>query len=226
MINKDEWQSNIKPLTILLYTSVALTIFIYYGSAEFFSNNFAAENNQSSQYYYFLSSFILLGLIPVLIWKIGFKHSLKRLGLSFGDTKKSLLIIAVGLPLMAVMAYFSAKDPSFLAEYPLYRGLADNRSILPGYILIYSLYYIGWEIYFRGFMLFGLRESYGEPASILIQTIPSCLLHIGKPDGEIFASIIAGIAFGWLVLRCRSIWPIFICHCGLGVFLDLFIIYG
>ncbi|MCD6163291.1 MAG: CPBP family intramembrane metalloprotease [candidate division Zixibacteria bacterium] len=226
MINKDEWQANIKPLTILLYTSIALTVFRYYGSAKFYADKFIAENSPASQYYYFLSSFVLLGLIPVLIWKVGFKHSLKDMGLSFGDTKKSLLIIAVGLPLMAVMAYFSSKDPSFLAEYPLYRGLAANQGILPIYILMYSLYYIGWEFYFRGFMLFGLRESYGEPASILIQTIPSCLLHIGKPDAEIFASIVAGIAFGWLVLRCRSIWPIFIFHFGLGVFLDLFIIYG
>lgn len=226
MINKNEIQTNIKPLLILLYTPIALTIFKYYGSAEFYSRSVSSSGGPGEQYYYFLSSFILLGLIPLLIWIFGFKFKLSDIGLSLGDYKWSLSFIAVGLPLMILLAYLSSKNPSFQNEYPLFRGLLSNDSGLLSYFMIYGLYYIGWEIFFRGFMLFGLEGSYGKSASILIQTIPSVLMHIGKPDGEIFASILAGIVFGWVALRCRSIWPIFICHWGLGIFLDIFIIYG
>jgi len=52
------------------------------------------------------------------------------------------------------------------------------------------------------------------------------LMHIGKPDAEIFASIAAGLIFGWAVIKCRSIWPVFFSHWALGGFLDIFIIYG
>jgi len=226
MSSQNKTQLNIKPLVILLYAPVVLTIFKYYGSAEFCSRFISASNGLANQYYYFLSSFVLLGLIPVLIWIFGFKLNFSSLGLSLGNHKKSLQFIAIGLPLMALLAYISSKNPDFQVEYPLYRGLLTEQNSLSIYFIIYGLYYLGWETFFRGFMLFGLLDDYGKNASILIQTIPSCLMHIGKPDAEIFASILAGIVFGWVVLRCRSIWPIFICHWGLGVFLDIFIIYG
>jgi membrane protease YdiL (CAAX protease family) len=51
-------------------------------------------------------------------------------------------------------------------------------------------------------------------------------MHIGKPGAEIFASIVAGVVFGWVALKCRSIWPVFISHWGLGAFMDIFVIYG
>ncbi len=226
MPDKNEILHNIKPLLILLYTPIALTIFRYYGSADFYVRFTSSSGGPESHYYYFLSSFLLLGLIPALIWLFGFKLNLRDLGLSTGDIKKTLMFIAIGLPVMAILAYITSKSPAFRAEYPLFRGLLTDQSGLLSYMVLYGFYYIGWEVFFRGFMLFGLREKFGDTISILIQTIPSCLIHIGKPDAEIFSSIIAGIVFGWVALRCRSIWPVFICHWALGVFLDLFIIYG
>ncbi len=211
---------------ILLYTSLALTIFRYYGSAEFYSNNISTSSGPQNQYYYFLSSFIILGIIPILISTLGFKMKLTDIGLGIGDFKKVIFFMLIGMPIIILLAYLSSKNPAFKAEYPLHRAFLAGQNKLLVYLLIYGLYYIGWETFFRGFMLWGLREHFGDTASILIQTIPSCLMHIGKPDVEVFASIVAGLVFGWVVLRCRSIWPVFICHWGLGVFLDIFIIYG
>jgi len=225
MSDTDRKNNQLKPIVIMLYAPIALTVFIYYGSAGFYATNLTSGNGIWGQYYYFTSSFLLLGVIPSFIWLFGFKQSLADLGLGFGDSKKSLMFTILGLIIMAILAYFSSRNPAFQIEYPLFRGLIDNQGNIIEYILMYGLYYAGWEIFFRGFMLFGLKEKFGETYSILIQTIPSCLVHIGKPDAEIFSSIIAGIAFGWVAFRCRSIWPVLISHWALGVFLDLFIIY-
>jgi membrane protease YdiL (CAAX protease family) len=73
-------------------------------------------------------------------------------------------------------------------------------------------------------MLFGLRDAVGAANAILIQTIPSTLLHIGKPDGEIFAAILAGIAFGIIALRTKSILYVFVIHWLIGVTLDFLIV--
>jgi membrane protease YdiL (CAAX protease family) len=222
----DSKKLEFKIFIILLYTPLALTILRYYGSAEFYSDYISSSAGPQNQYYYFLASLVILGIIPILISTLGFKMRLTAIGLGIGDFKKVIFFIVIGLPLIILLTYLSSKNPSFIAEYPLHRTLLTGQNRLLVYFLIYGLYYIGWEIFFRGFMLFSLREHFGDTTSILIQTIPSCLMHIGKPDIEIFASIIAGLVFGWVVLRCRSIWPAFICHWGLGVFLDIFIIYG
>lgn len=210
----------------MLYASIALTAFVYYGSAGFYTANISAGDGVAAQYYYFLSSFILLGLIPLLIWLAVFRDDLRQLGLSAGNFKGGALILAAGLPVVILIAFITAKNPAFRAEYPLYRGLLADQQGAIWYWLILGAYYIGWETFFRGFMLFGLESQFGKANSILIQTLASCLVHIGKPDAEIFGSIIAGIVFGWIVLRYRSIWPVFFLHWALGIFLDIFIIYG
>jgi membrane protease YdiL (CAAX protease family) len=137
-----------------------------------------------------------------------------------------VILALAGLPIIVLVAFLTSKNPSFQAEYPLYRDLLQNQNMGLQYWLMYGLYYFGWESFFRGFMLFGLKDKFGELNSVLIQTIPSCLVHIGKPDAEIFSSIIAGVVFGLLALRTRSIWPIFIWHWGLGITLDIFIVYA
>ena len=112
-------------------------------------------------------------------------------------------------------------------EYPLAKSLLSDQSNLLLYQSAYIIfYYFGWEFFFRGFLLFGLKDRFGDINAILIQTISSCLIHIGKPEGEILGSIIIGILFGIIALRTRSIWYVFLIHAAIGVFLDLFIIYG
>ncbi|MBF0472368.1 MAG: CPBP family intramembrane metalloprotease, partial [Nitrospirae bacterium] len=62
--------------------------------------------------------------------------------------------------------------------------------------------------------------------AILIETISSCLIHIGKPPGETIGSIIVGVIFGLIALRTKSIWYVFILHAVIGVLTDIFIIFG
>ena len=214
-----------KSIIILLYAPVVLTIFIYYGSSGFYNRHFGPATGPDAEYYYFLASFLLLAIIPALIWRLGFGRKFSEMGLSLGNFKYTLIFTLIGVIVMAILAFLSSSDPAFQGEYPLFRGLLTDPAGLGSYILMYGLYYIGWEFFFRGFMLFGLENSVGKTFSILIQTIPSCLVHIGKPDAEIFSSIIAGLVFGWVAFRCRSIWPLFFSHWALGALLDVFIIY-
>jgi membrane protease YdiL (CAAX protease family) len=61
--------------------------------------------------------------------------------------------------------------------------------------------------------------------AVLIQTIPSCLIHIGKPQGELTGSVLAGLILGGLAVRTGSIWYGFFLHATLGVLVDLLIIF-
>jgi membrane protease YdiL (CAAX protease family) len=116
--------------------------------------------------------------------------------------------------------------PDVRSEYPLSRILFAHRDLVLWYEAAYVLfYYIAWEFFFRGFLLFPLAKRFGGMNAVLIQTISSCLVHIGKPEAEIFGSIFAGIIFGVLALRTRSFWYGFALHAGIGVLTDLFILF-
>ncbi len=60
-----------------------------------------------------------------------------------------------------------------------------------------------WEFFFRGFMLFGLKQRFGN-YSILIQTIPFAVMHYSKPFPEAIGSIVAGLFLGVLAFETRS----------------------
>ena len=166
-------------------------------------------------------------VIPVLYVKLVLKKGLNDFGFGLGDRGLGAKILLL-IPLIIVPAiYFAAKMPDVRSEYPLAKSLISDQSHLLVYELAYVIfYYIAWEFFFRGFILFGLKDRFGAFNAVLIQTISSCLVHIGKPEGEIIGSIIVGVIFGTIALRTRSIWYVFLLHAAIGVLTDLFIIYN
>jgi membrane protease YdiL (CAAX protease family) len=167
---------------------------------------------------------VLFGLIPLLLIKYVFKESLASYGLQIGDGNYGWRAVAILGPLFVLSAYPSSAMPAFLAEYPLYPGAGATTTAFMAHAFAYLFFYIGWEIYFRGFMQFGLRASFGDWNSILIQVMASCLVHIGKPAAETYSSILGGLVWGVLAFRTRSIVYGLVIHWLLGVALDLFIV--
>ncbi len=123
-------------------------------------------------------------------------------------------------------AFSASSIEPVLGEYPLPRTLLVDQSMLLFYFFIYTfLYYLPWEFFYRGVLLFGLKGKYGVITAILIQTISSCLVHIDKPFVEILGSIPFGIAFGIIAYNSRSIWVVVLLHALLGIMTDIFIIF-
>ena len=158
--------------------------------------------------------------------KLVFKESLADYGVQRGDTGFSLKALLVLLPVMVALTYPNARVPEFMAEYPFDRGAGSSSAAFISHAGTYLLYYMGWEFFFRGFMQFGLRGALGDWNAILVQTLASCLIHIGKPAGEIYGAIVAGLLWGFIVFRARSLWAVLVMHWALGVSLDFFICFA
>jgi membrane protease YdiL (CAAX protease family) len=220
-----------KPTLILLLTPLLLTTFKYYGSKSFYlaelSDHFVLfqSTEQTGSLYAFAASFVLLGFIPALIVKFVFHESLKDYGVCWGDWKFGMIAVAVLAPLFILAAYPSSRMPDFLAEYPLNKEAGISAGAFLVHAFAYLFFYVGWEFYFRGFIQFGLRHSFGDWNSLLVQTALSCILHIGKPSGEIYSSILGALIWGLLVFRTRSLLYALIIHWLLGVSLDFFICF-
>lgn len=179
----------------------------------------------TSALYTFSSSLILLGLLPAFIIKFVFHEPLSNYGVRLGNWQWGLKAFFLLTPVMMAVTLPSSRLESFIAEYPLYKGAGASPFNFIAYSLLYLTYYLGWEFFFRGYMQFGLETRLGEGNAILIQTLASCLLHIGKPDAEIYSSILGGIVWGVVVFRTRSLLPALLLHWLLGICLDAFILY-
>ncbi|MBK8505903.1 MAG: CPBP family intramembrane metalloprotease [Saprospiraceae bacterium] len=214
---------------LLISAPLLLTIYFYQGSADFFEAVFPdlpkTNGDLYARYWQFFCFFILLGILPLLYLKLVLKGSLKDYGLSLGDTKFGLKwtlgLTLVIIPLMWIAAGMSdVRD-----EYPLARILFERRDLFIQFEAIYIIfYYVTWEFFFRGFLLFGLNKSLGPQLAILIQTVSSCLVHLGKPEGEVLGAILVGILFGILALRSGSIWYGWLLHITIGVLTDSFVL--
>ena len=221
---------NKKPTIILLLAPVVVTTYKYYGTKAFYMahlTSFTLFNNPdcTGAIYSYFTGLILFGLLPGLIIKLIFRESLADYGVRLGDWKFGLLSIAVMAPVMIALTFPSSKDPQFLAQYPLFQGAGASTPVFIQHAFLYLAYYVGYEMFMRGFIQFGLRERFGDWYAILIQTAISCLFHIGKPDGEIYSSILGGLIWGIVVFRSSSLLYVLIVHWLLGVSLDYFICF-
>ena len=224
-------RQNRKTAIILLSTPVILTTFRYYGMKDFYMDHLASafslygNKELTSALYIFCSSLILLGFLPALMIRFVFHDSLTLYGVRLGDWQLGLKAFLILAPVMMALTFPSSRMESFTSEYPLYKGAGESPPNFVFYSLVYVAYYIGWEFFFRGYMQFGLGTRLGDWNAILVQTLASCLLHIGKPEAEIYSSILGGIVWGMVVFRTRSLLPALLLHWLLGISLDAFIIY-
>jgi membrane protease YdiL (CAAX protease family) len=220
-----------KPTIILLLTPFILITWKYYGTKPFYLSNLTStfvlfgDLQRTAELYTFLSAFVLFAVVPLLIIRVVFKERLSTYGLQIGDWRFGLKAFLVLAPVFALASYFSRNDPEFVAEYPLFKGAGASPAAFLSHAVSYLLFYIGWETYFRGFLQFGLRQTLGDWQSILVQTALSCIIHIGKPAGEVYSSVIGALLWGIIAFRAQSILFIILLHWLLGVVLDYSICY-
>ncbi len=217
---------------LLLSAPFLLSVYRYFVEAQDFQDYFPAirSNSNGDVYAYLLEylSFAVLFFVIPLIIAIKNNKAKQLLRLFNLESIKTYVLWITGSVLLIVIpvAFIVSHNSTVLLEYPLPQSLNQNQQLLPVYFIsLLFFYYLPWEFFFRGFLLFGLKDRYGATEAILIQTISSCLVHINKPAGETLGAIPFGILFGIIALKTKSLWPVIILHAALGIFTDLFIIY-
>jgi membrane protease YdiL (CAAX protease family) len=210
-----------------------LLVYLEFGQGAFFQARIAphlawASAAPGADYwaalYQFGSATILFLGLPLLLLKVGLRLRLGELGLGAGDVRFGFgLVLPLGLLLIAVPGALSAACMlDFQAEYPLAKSAVTGWGWFLLYELAYGLlYYVPYEVFFRGLLQGSLQRRLGATAAVCIQAAMTTLLHLGKPQGEIWSALLAGFVFGALVVRARSVWPIVLVHFALGALTDL-----
>lgn len=175
---------------------------------------------------HFVSAALLLGALPLLATWLATRRSPRALGIAPGRWREGLLWVAVGVPLAILAGRIAASDATMRAVYPLYPGGLEQPARFWGYAGLQLLYYGAWEVLFRGVLLFGLLDAVGARAANLIQTGLSVTAHFGRALPETLMALPAGLAFGVVALRTRSVWYVALIHWTVGVSMDWFITRG
>lgn len=190
---------------VYIFLSIALITFLSlsFSSPTFYYANFG-RNRFDSRIYWFLMDGLLMFILPLLSIKFVFKEKLTDYGFTLGDKKFGFLTSGIFLIVMLIIVWIASGSEKFASTYP--QGgikVSESFSIFILYELSILIYMLGWEFFWRGYSLFGLKSKFGYYA-IFIQMIPFFILHKGKPEIELFASIFAGLILGVQALRSRS----------------------
>lgn len=165
---------------------------------------------------------------PIIAIRFFYREKLADYGLKLiiepGFWKLLAICIAIMLPLVYLMSLTSG----FSAKYPflhIFNGESYIGRTLLVWELIYFVQFFGLEFFFRGFLIHSLKRSLGA-YSILIMTVPYCMIHFSKPPAETFAAIGAGIFLGWLSFKNGSILLGLALHCTVAFSMDILALYN
>lgn len=161
-----------------------------------------------------LTRTVLYLAVPLLLILLLFRESPGRYGLRLGDWRAGLLLTLAGCVGLAAIMLAVARMPAFRAYYH-----TSPRNGLP-FWLGDGVELLGWEFFFRGFLLFALYRACG-PLALLLQAVPFALAHFGKPELETLSCIFGGAAYGYVAWRTRSVLYPFLIHWFLAVFTAL-----
>jgi membrane protease YdiL (CAAX protease family) len=156
--------------------------------------------------------FIFYFVIPLLLTVFLFRENPKDYGFTFGNWRLGLTYTLLGILLMAPVIYLLGRHSGEMRIYYM--------RLLPGLPWTTFLDLIGWEFFFRGWILFAYLRRF-EHDALWLHAVPFALAHIGKPDIETLSTIFGGFAFGWVAYRTKSFfWP-FLIHWFISTFIIL-----
>jgi membrane protease YdiL (CAAX protease family) len=200
----------------------------------------------------FLLSLLMLGALP-LAAALALGDNPRSLGLAWPGPLRPRWLFPLLLLAVILGALAGAYNGPIFSYYPYSRTLTESRPGGVGGFLLHALcylalYYLPWELLFRGILIFPLvrlvsgeaglqprkiglgprAAGRGAAAALLavasLQALPSTMLHFGHPWSETLVALPFGLVLGWLALATGSLLPGLALHASAGIFLDLFIL--
>jgi len=212
-------------VAIPLVAAAAFVIERYHGRPAAFRQLFGAARALgpiapiADHLWWFGAAALLFGLVPLAALAL-LREPLGEYGLGLGRRRLGLAAAGALAAVMVPVALVASRLPGFAAKYPLSPAAAGSLGLFIAYEAAYAVYFVAWELTFRGFLLFGLYRRIGLPA-VYVLAIPFALAHLGKPDAEAFGSILAAVGLGYLALRARSFWWGALLHVAVAWTMDL-----
>lgn len=155
----------------------------------------------------------LAGAAIAILGLVLARRDLSKWGMTLGDWRWWLphhgVLLAALVPVLMLTTWLV--EP-LAAYYPTNKAA---RTSLEGFGVAHlglALDFIGWELLFRGILLFAAARRGDVLLAILFHAFPFYLLHYPKPHIELLSSFVGGIFAGWFCLRAGTFLPLYVIH--------------
>lgn len=132
--------------------------------------------------------------------------------IALGGLGRSILLALGGWLLVLPAVLHSARQPKIQAAYPELRVQPRTPRVVAASAFAWLIYLVGYELFFRGFLLHWGIDLWGVVPGIAVMTLVYVLAHLGKPRAEMLICFVAGPAFAALTLWTGTIWSVTLLH--------------
>ena len=219
-INLDFSKADLKIFVPIVGALVSFIIFWFTYKSEKVKARFWAKNNEekaSEKFILFTKYFggLVMGVLPLIACLITIPDTgLDYYGLTFrSDTLLATVVWTLGLAVLVIpLATMSARKPKNLINYPQIRMKEWDRSLIIRNAFAWAIYLLGYELLFRGVLLFPLVEEIGLWPAIAVNIALYSGTHIPKGLDETIGAIPLSIVLCILTLQTGTIWIAFFVH--------------
>ena len=158
-----------------------------------------------------------LGIPSILLPILFLDKSPADFGMSFSMNKEAWILTAILCPLLILINVLRAGKPKNLETYPQIRAAEWDAQRFAGSSIGWIVYLLGYELCFRGFLLFGCVQVMGVWPAIAINASIYSFAHFFKGIGETVGAIPFGIIISILSLWTGNFMVAFLVHCALAL---------
>ncbi len=218
--------SGISTAFVILAAVIFYYIYFYFVTSRL-PEKFCAAINKSVQKEIVLfllkkfSGFLILGLIPGLLYYFFMNQGFAIFGISLDNLKNNyqiiLLLIAIIVAILFVNQRVNRQNNSLQIELSEW-----NLSLFLINTFGWIIYLVAYEFLFRGILLFECYESFGFWPAIAINIAIYSAIHMVNGKGQTIGALIFGGIACYLTLTRGTILIPIIMHVSLSVFSDYF----
>ena len=215
------WSTTDTHLFVPIITSlIGFAVFWFISKSERIKAKYYAKYSfdiASVKHIYFtkIVGFVTMGVLPVLgCFLFTDFNTFESLGLILSvPTLPYSLAWIVGLAILVMpITYFSAQKAKNLVNYPQIRAKIWTQKTVILNVVGWSLYLLGYEVLFRGVLLFPLVEYMGVWPAIAVNIALYSATHIPKGMDETIGAAPLGLVLCLLTLASGSLLIAFVIH--------------
>lgn len=156
--------------------------------------------------------FVLFGILPaVSIW-VATGHSPVYFGAGAENFTDTLIWTAIFAAIVIPMVYLNSIYFKDAEEYGHFTSKDFNRDFLVNSAWSWTAYLLGYELLFRGFLLFSTAEVMPVELAIALNVVIYALVHLPKGAKQTFGALPFGLVLCIVTLHTGTIWVAFFTH--------------
>jgi len=164
-----------------------------------------------------ITGILLTGVAPLLLFLSVMRHGAAASGSPASEIKNLQFLICILPPVAIILSFFSSKNRKLWKESPQLREKNWNIRHLFLSAVLWIIYILGYEFFFRGVLWFTCYEAFGFPVSLAINIILYSVVHIPKGVFLVIGSVPFGIIVCCTSYLSGSFLPAFLIHASMAV---------